>query len=83
MMLHELKAKNPDLPSFEILATDISENALNYAKAAKYSQLEVQRGLAITQLMKYFTKVDNDYWELKPEIKNYVKFVFSYIYLLW
>ena len=38
-----------------------------------YSQFEVQRGLPITMLVKYFDKVD-DQWQLKPEIRAMVQY---------
>lgn len=49
----ETKAKHPGF-THSILATDISNRILARAKNALYSQLEVQRGLSITQLMANF-----------------------------
>lgn len=63
----------------EIVATDISEDVLDIARKGTYSQFEVQRGLPITHLMKYFTQV-GDKWQIKDDIKNMVKF--SYFNLL-
>ena len=57
----------------EILATDISNQALEKAREAKYTQFEVQRGMSVQYLMKYFTQ-DGDKWGLKDEIRNMVKF---------
>ena len=57
----------------EILATDISNQALEKARAAQYTQFEVQRGMSVQYLMKYFTQ-DGDKWRLKDEIRNMVKF---------
>jgi chemotaxis protein methyltransferase CheR len=57
----------------EILATDISAEVLEKAKAGVYSQFEVQRGLPIQFLIKYFTQV-GDCWQLSPEIKAMVQF---------
>ena len=57
----------------EILATDISNLALEKAREAKYTQFEVQRGMSVQYLMKYFTQ-DGDKWRLRDEIRNMVKF---------
>jgi len=58
---------------FEILATDLSANVLARAKAGIYSQFEVQRGLPVQLLVKYFNQI-GDNWELTPEIRDMVKF---------
>lgn len=63
----------------EIVATDISEEILEQARRGMFSQFEVQRGLPVTHLMKYFEQI-NDKWRLKDEIRNMVKF--SYFNLL-
>ena len=57
----------------DILGTDISKPILDKAKDGKYSQFEVQRGMPIQLLMKYFTKVDES-WVIKDEIKNMVQY---------
>lgn len=57
----------------EILATDYSAAALARAKAGVYNQFEVQRGLPVTLLVKYFTQTP-DGFELKPEIRNRVAY---------
>lgn len=58
---------------FEIMATDLSDEILDQARKATYSQFEVQRGLPIQYLMKFFTQV-GETWQLKDEIRNMVKF---------
>jgi len=58
---------------FEIIATDLSDDILDTARRAKYTQFEVQRGMPITLLMKYFSQEGAD-WFLKDEIKSMVKF---------
>ena len=57
----------------EILATDISNEVLTKAKAGIYNQFEVQRGLPIQQLVKYFAQV-GEAWQITPEIRAMVQF---------
>jgi chemotaxis protein methyltransferase CheR len=57
----------------EIIATDISYDALERAKAGVYSQFEVQRGLPIQLLVKYFTQ-NGDRWQIAPALRNMVQF---------
>ena len=57
----------------EIVATDISIEALEKAKSGIYSQFEVQRGLPIMMLVKYFTQV-GELWQLAPELRGMVQF---------
>jgi len=70
-----LKEAAADFPgwNFEILATDISHEILEQAREANYSQFEVQRGMPIQLLMKYFTQ-NGDLWTLNDDIKRMVKF---------
>jgi len=57
----------------EIIATDLSNEVLEKARAGLYSQFEVQRGLPIQMLMKYFTQA-GDTWQISPEIKAMVQY---------
>jgi len=57
----------------EILATDLSTDILAKAKEGVYSQFEVQRGLPINFLVKYF-KQEGDRWHVSEEIRNMVKY---------
>jgi chemotaxis protein methyltransferase CheR len=56
----------------DILATDIAESVMERGKAGTYSQFEVQRGLPIQLLVKYFTQ-KGDVWELDPAIRRMVR----------
>ncbi len=57
----------------EIIATDISREVLERARAGRYSQFEVQRGLPIQLLLKYFQKSD-DLWQIAPALRSMVQY---------
>jgi chemotaxis protein methyltransferase CheR len=57
----------------EILATDLSNEVLEKARAGIYSQFEVQRGLPIQFLIKYFTQV-GEMWQISPDVRAMVKY---------
>jgi len=59
----------------EIVGTDISNEILAKAKAGTYSQFEVQRGLPIQLLLKYFSK-QNDVWQIDPALQAMIEFKF-------
>ena len=72
MILSEEKAKLPGW-TFEIVATDLSTEILEKAQAGVYSQFEVQRGLPIQLLVKYF-KQQGERWQIDPAIRDQVRF---------
>jgi len=56
-----------------IIGTDISQTMVDRARAGRYSQLEINRGLPVTSLVKYFDQVGRD-WTLKPHVREMVRF---------
>jgi chemotaxis protein methyltransferase CheR len=57
----------------DIVATDLSCTALEKAAAGVYSAFEVQRGLPIRHLVKYFARED-DGWRVSADLRAMVQF---------
>ena len=70
-----LKEMERDLAGWriELLATDLSSEVLEKARQGIYNQFEVQRGLPIRLLIRYFTR-SGDMWQLLPDIRAMVKY---------
>jgi chemotaxis protein methyltransferase CheR len=70
-----LKEMEGDLAGWriELLASDLSGQALEKAREGLYTQFEVQRGLPIQFLVRYF-KQTRELWQVAPEIRAMVKF---------
>jgi chemotaxis protein methyltransferase CheR len=70
-----LKGMGAQLAGFkvQILATDICAEVLERARAGIYSQFEVQRGLPIQQLVKFFAQV-GERWQIAQELRAMVQF---------
>ncbi len=72
MLIHEYF---PELLSWRIsiLGTDISQEALKKAQQGAYSQIEVNRGLPVTFLVKYF-KQNGARWVVNEKVRRLVTF---------
>jgi len=57
----------------DIVGTDISNEMVERSKEGVYSQFEVQRGLPVTMLVKYFDQ-NGDKWQIKPALRQMVQF---------
>lgn len=71
-----LLSERPELTGgrrVEIIGTDISTDVLERARAGRYNQFEVQRGLSVQLLLKYFTK-SGDWWEVVPKLRSMIEF---------
>jgi chemotaxis protein methyltransferase CheR len=57
----------------DILATDLSRRAIEIARQGLYSQFEVQRGLPITMLLRYFQRA-GDRWQINEFLRSRINF---------
>jgi chemotaxis protein methyltransferase CheR len=70
-----LREHFPQLATWKVRihGTDLSTTTLDTARAGRYTQMEVNRGLPATLLVKYFTK-DEGGWRIKDDIRRMVEF---------
>lgn len=59
--------------TIDILGTDISSRAIRSAQSGRYSQFEIQRGLAVNQMLAHFSETKRG-WEAAPALRRMVRF---------
>ena len=57
----------------EIVASDVSEAAMARARAGVFSQFEIQRGLPVRRMIRWFDNVAED-WIARPELMRLISF---------
>ena len=59
--------------TIDILGSDVSESAVRRARDGNYSQFEVQRGLGIAQMIKWFEECEGG-WRAIEQLRRLVRF---------
>lgn len=72
MMLQESEARWAGW-SIDLAATDVSEAAVSRARRGRYSQFEIQRGLPVRTMLRWFEQ-DGEEWIVSPLLRRKVRF---------
>ena len=72
-MLFAERHEQTGAPIPEIVATDVSAAAIARARAGRFTQFEIQRGLPIRRMMRWFEGEGGD-WHARPELVRMVQF---------
>ena len=59
--------------TIDILGTDVSQRAVSAARSGLYSQFEVQRGLSVNQMLRFFEETP-DGWKVCEAVRRPVRF---------
>ena len=60
--------------TIEIVGTDLSKSAIKRARNGVYSQFEVQRGLPVMQMIRWFEELGGGDWAIAPKLRDMVRF---------
>lgn len=60
--------------TIDIVGTDVSRSAIERARSGLYSQFEVQRGLPVLQMIRWFDEEEGQQWRIMPQIRDSVRF---------
>ena len=72
-MLFDEKSVGRTVPTPEIVATDVSDIALARARSGRYSQFEIQRGLPVRRMVRWF-ETEGEEWVANPELVRRIAF---------
>jgi chemotaxis protein methyltransferase CheR len=72
MLIHEYFAAQSGW-NVSITASDISDEMLNYSRAGEYTQLEINRGLPVMMMVKYFEN-SGSVWKARQNIRSLMNF---------
>jgi len=59
--------------NIDIVATDLSQRAIDRARLGAYTGFEIQRGLTAATMLRWFTPAE-DQWAVRPELSQVVRF---------
>ncbi len=76
-----LTAEEPKLNDWEVslTATDVSAEAISRGKAGRYTRFEIQRGLPIRQMLRWFRE-EGDEWHASVMLRRRVRFLQHHLF---
>mgnify|MGYP006197645065 CR=1 FL=1 len=60
--------------TIDLVGTDVSRSAIKRAEAGLYSQFEVQRGLPVRQMIRWFEEEPDEHWRVSAALRKTVRF---------
>jgi chemotaxis protein methyltransferase CheR len=60
--------------TIDIVGTDVSRSAVEQARSGVYSQFEVQRGLPVVQMIRWFDALPGAAWRIASDLRRAVRF---------
>ncbi len=60
--------------TIDIVGSDLSRAAIDRAKDGRYSQFEVQRGLPVAQMIRWFDELGGGDWQVSAKLRGNVRF---------
>ncbi|MCP4745494.1 MAG: protein-glutamate O-methyltransferase CheR [Desulfobacteraceae bacterium] len=64
---------SPNKFNIQLIGTDLSDAAIKQASYGLYNKFEIERGLALEKLQRYFTPIGSN-WKIKDEIRSMASF---------